>query len=465
MGDDRAVAERLDDEARVLGLPRERDVPAAVGREAPHRLARDQLALGDLRRGERDDELVALHAGDVGRVAGQARLDLDRVDVLGTRDRLQLGGLERLLEAAQGVAQLPVAEHRAQVRAVRRAGELGLEVDVDRDVADHRRQLLGHARVVGVLGQVLLALCARDLVDAGQHAFEVAELLQQVGRGLVADAGDAGDVVRRVALEADEVRDELGRDAVALDHRVAVVDLRVGHASGRGHDPDAVVHELVGVAVAGDDHHGDAALLGLLGQGGDHVVGLEAFDGDVPVAERFDQGAQVRPLQLEQVGPGRSLRLVVGADVLAAGHAGVPDHDRRHLAVVGEDLHEHRREAEDRVRRASVRGRDRLWKREERAVRQRVPVDQEQLARCVSVALSHAVNVSGRQATNECWVGGRLPLCWRRGFPVLCRARTPRPRAPSTSVERGALTSQQPEVQHHDRDALPRGQDRDRHDA
>ena len=34
---------------RVLGLPRERDVPARVGRVAPHRLARDQLALGGLR--------------------------------------------------------------------------------------------------------------------------------------------------------------------------------------------------------------------------------------------------------------------------------------------------------------------------------------------------------------------------------------------------------------------------------
>ena len=288
-----------------------------------------------------------------------------------------------------------------------------------------------------------------------EHALEVAELLQQVGGGLVADAGDAGDVVGGVALEADEVRDQLGRDAVALDHALAVVDLRVGHAAGGRHDPHALVDQLVGVAVAGDDHHGDAALLGLLGQGGDHVVGLVALDRDVPVAERFDQGAQVRPLQLEQVRPGRSLSLVVGADLLATGHPRVPDHDRRHLAVVGEDLHEHRREAEDRVRRASVGRGDRLRKREERAIRERVPVDQEQLARGVSIALSHDVNVSSRQATNECRVGGRLPLCWRRGFPVLCRARTPRPRAPSHSVERGAPTSQQPEVQHHDRDALP----------
>ena len=301
--------------------------------------------------------------------AREARLDLDRRDVLGARDRFQLRGLERLFEPAERIAELPVAEDRAQVGAVRRARELGLEVDVDRHVADHRRQLLRHARVVGVLGQVLLALGAGDHVDAREHALEVAELLQQVGGGLVADARDARDVVAGVALEADEVRDELGRDAVALDHGLAVVDLHVGDAARGRHDPHAVVDELVGVAVAGDDHHGDPAPLGLLGERGDHVVGLEALDRDVPVAERLDQRAQVRPLQFQQVGPGRALRLVVGADLLATRHPRVPDHDGRDLAVVREDLHQHRREAEDGVGRPSVGGRDRLWEREERAVR------------------------------------------------------------------------------------------------
>ena len=107
------------------------------------------------------------------------------------------------------------------------------------------------------VGQVLLALGAGDLVDVAEHALEVAEALQQLGGGLVADARDARDVVAGVALEADEVRDLLGRDAVALDHALAVVDLGVGDAARGGHDPHAVADELVGVAVAGDDHHGD----------------------------------------------------------------------------------------------------------------------------------------------------------------------------------------------------------------
>ena len=45
--------------------------------------------------------------------------------------------------------------------------------------------------------------------------------------------------------------------------------------------------------------------------------------------------------------------------------------------ALGQDLYEHRREAEDRVRRLPRRGRDRLRQRVERAVRKAVPVDQE----------------------------------------------------------------------------------------
>ena len=276
-----------------------------------------------------------------------------------------------------------------------------------------------------MLGQVLLALGAGDLVDAGEHALEVAEPLEQLGGGLVADAGDARDVVAGVALEADEVGDQLGRDAVAVDHALAVVDLRVGDPARGRHDPHALADELVRVAVAGHDHHGDAAAARLLDERGDHVVGLEALDGDVPVAERLDQRAQVRPLELEQVGPGGALGLVVGRDLLAARHPGVPDHDGRHLAVVGEDLHEHRREAEDRVGGPAVGGRDRLREGEERAVGERVAVDQEQLARRVSVGLGHR----GRRLVDHRWVAVRLMTPRRYAGGSMLSGRSP----PSTS--------------------------------
>ena len=106
--------------------------------------------------------------------------------------------------------------------------------------------------------QVLFALGAFDLARCcASTLLERAVALDQLARGLVADAGNAGDVVGGVALQAVEVGDQLRRDAVAVDHRLAVVDLRLGDpARGRHHLDEAVgVDQLEGVAVAGDDHH------------------------------------------------------------------------------------------------------------------------------------------------------------------------------------------------------------------
>jgi hypothetical protein len=55
----------------------------------------------------------------------------------------------------------------------------------------------------------------------------------------------------------------------------------------------------------------------------------------------------------------------------------VPDDHGRLRPVVGQDLHEHRREPEDRVRGHAGRGRDRLGEREESPVGEAVAVDQE----------------------------------------------------------------------------------------
>ena len=116
------------------------------------------------------------------------------------------------------------------------------------------------------------------------------------------------------------------------------------------------------------------------GERGDHVVGLVARNLQVLVAEGLDQRVQVRPLLRQQVGALPAAGLVLLVDLLAPGHARVPDHERGLDAVLGEDLHEHRGEAEDRVRREALRGGDRLGQGEEGAEDEAVPVDQEELA-------------------------------------------------------------------------------------
>ena len=350
-----------------------------IDAEAPLLLGTEQRIFGTGRRLDRDRHLAFGQPGDVGGLTlGQLRGER----LLGFRRRGGLvGGAERLLETPQRVAQLEFAEHLAQLGPIGRRRDVAGDVQVDLDRALGGRQRLGHARIIRMVGQVFLALGAADLVDRVQHRLQGAEALQQVGGGLVTDSRYPRDVVAGVALEADEVRDELGRDAVAVDHPLAVIHARIGDAPRRGHDLDPLVDQLIGVAVAGHDHHLNRRVgdLGALGDRGDHVVGLKALDPQVAVAEGVDQRLQVRPLLLEQVRPARALRLVLGVDLLAAAVSPVPDHDGRLGAVVGEDLDQHRGEAEDRVGRHAGRGGDRLGQREERPVGEAVAVDQEEL--------------------------------------------------------------------------------------
>ena len=114
-----------------------------------------------------------------------------------------------------------------------------------------------------------------------------------------------GDVVARVALQADEVGD-LGRlDAVARLDSLRRVDLDVGDASRGHHQADVLGHELERVAVGRDDARLHAGLVGLGRERGDDVVGLPALELEVLVPERLDDRPEVRELLAQEVGHGR----------------------------------------------------------------------------------------------------------------------------------------------------------------
>ncbi len=176
--------------------------------------------------------------------------------------RRELGLPERLLQAAQRVAQLVLAEHLAQARAVGLAHGLGGGIDVERHAAIDGGQALGDARGLGVRHQVLFALGAADIGDVREHLLQGPVALDQIGSSLVADPGHPRDVVGGVALQPIEVGDQLGGDAVAVDHRLAVVELGVGDPARRGHhlDETPLVDQLEDVAIAGDDRHGHGRL-------------------------------------------------------------------------------------------------------------------------------------------------------------------------------------------------------------
>jgi len=198
-------------------------------------------------------------------------------------------------------------------------------------------------------------LLGGDLVDAFVHGLETAELLYEEGGRLLSDARHAGDVVRRIALEADEVGDTLRRHAEALDDRGRRVDLDVGDTAPRGHDPDVVVDELQGIAVAGHDDGADAGALGRLRERAEDVVGFVARLHEIDETESLDDLGEVRPLFREQVGHLRALCLVL--DVLLVAKRllrPVPGDDHVRGPVLGDDLEEHLAEAEQGVRREAV---------------------------------------------------------------------------------------------------------------
>ena len=84
----------------------------------------------------------------------------------------------------------------------------------------------------------------RELVRMGDDLLNVAVSTDQLGSGLVADARNAGQIVRSFALERDEVDPLFRRDAIALQHRAAIVTDDIGDPPAGHDDQHAVADQL-----------------------------------------------------------------------------------------------------------------------------------------------------------------------------------------------------------------------------
>ena len=201
----------------------------------------------------------------------------------------------------------------------------------------------------------------------GEDAGEVAVRGQESRGGLLADAGDAGKAVGRIAAEGGEVG-VLARQHFVLRHDDRVGhDLEVAHAAGGIDHPDVagVIDQLEEVAVAGDDVDGERRPRR---EGADHVVGLVLGGADDRDAERVERLADHRHLHLERirhdfdVGPaGDDLRDPVGlvgrdqVDPPLRAPVVVPARDEVRRAIERDELRDDVEEAADRVHGCAVR--------------------------------------------------------------------------------------------------------------
>ena len=233
-------------------------------------------------------------------------------------------------------------------------------------------------RLVGVLADRLPAR-GREVVRVLDHVLERAVLREELPSGLVPDPRDAGDVVRRVALEADEVRDELRADPVARLDPLRRVDVHVRDAARRHHQAHVLRDELEGVAVGRDHRRLHPRFVRARREGGDHVVGLPALELEVAVAERLDDRPEVRELLAQEIRHRPPVDLVLGRHLRPVHGTRVPCDRDAPRPVVGEELEEHVREAEQRVRDEPLGRRELLGQREERPVGEVVAVHEEEL--------------------------------------------------------------------------------------
>ncbi len=158
------------------------------------------------------------------------------------------------------------------------------------------------------------------------HGLQRAVLADQLAGGLVADAGDPGDVVGRIPFEADEVGDLVGPDAVASLDPLRRVHVHVGDAAWRHHQRDVLRAELECIPVRGNDAGLDPSRVGEGRERRDHVVGLPALELEIAVAERLDDRPEMRELLAEQIRHGLTPLLV--DNVSGLGHRRTMDRPR-----------------------------------------------------------------------------------------------------------------------------------------
>ena len=191
----------------------------------------------------------------------------------------------------------------------------------NRRVTADERKIAGEVRVVaarveffdrsgGLLEVVVFAVAVECVEGSGG--------LDELQRGLFADARDPGNIVGRIAHESLHIHELTGRDAVFFgEFFFGEQDILLGF---RQNHSCRFVNELERVAVAGENVGFDITLFGgKRGGGTDHVVRFVAGTFDHLKAESRDGALGVGHLRLEFVGHPLAVALVVGVGEMAEG--------------------------------------------------------------------------------------------------------------------------------------------------
>ena len=163
--------------------------------------------------------------------------------------------------------------------------------------------------------------------------------MQQLRCGLFADAGNAGKVVGRIALEPAIIGQLRRFQTEALAHRRDVVAPEIRDPAARRQHRRELVDDLQQIEIAGDDDRVLAGVFDLTRQRRDHVVGLLPFHLDDRDVEGREDLPHERELSAQFVRHRVALRLVLLVQREALGrHALVEGGDDVRRLLVGNSL-------------------------------------------------------------------------------------------------------------------------------
>ncbi len=254
-----------------------------------------------------------------------------------------------------------------------------LQLHLQRRVVHDRRQLPRQTRLVRVLLH-LLPLPALQLRRAGDQVFHAAILLDQRRRRLLAEAGDARDVVHRVTHQRQDVHHLLrALDAPLRAHLRHAQDLHIRALPARLVNAHRVRHELAEVLVRRHHERLEALPLRALRQDADDVIRLVAVPRQQRDAHRRAQAVDLRDGARDVLRHLLPLRLVFRENLMPRRRRRRVQHHRQMRGLlVFQDVQKRVRKPVERRSVHPVARADRvLDEGEMRAVKQRHPVEEK----------------------------------------------------------------------------------------
>ena len=234
---------------------------------------------------------------------------------------LGIGRSQRVEETVPQHPEFQVVEEAVNLVAVPRLHPQGVRRLRQRHVLDEVGELAvqHHARQVGPQRVADLAL---DRVDVVDQRLQRPVLGDPLCRGLLPHTGDAGQVVAGIAAQRREVGVLLRGQPVLVDDRIRGEPGQLADPFTRVQHGDVIADQLQRVTVTADDQDAVSVVLGLGGQRGNDVVGLETRLGEHGDAERDQHLLGDVDLSAEFVGCGRPACLVLRVLVDAEGLPG-----------------------------------------------------------------------------------------------------------------------------------------------